>query len=151
MDKIHVKKIHVGIAAVGRAKVDTPLDKREGAGGGPGTDAVLQGHAIEKLHGDEGLTVLVTDVVDGADVGMIQGGSRLGFALKACQSLRVPRNIFWEKFQRDEAVQASVFCFVNDSHATTAELVDDAVVRDSLANHEVAVMVGGMRGQVERL
>ncbi len=39
---------------------------------GLATDAMLQGHAIEKFHGDESLKVLLADVVDSADVGMIQ-------------------------------------------------------------------------------
>ena len=47
---------------------------------GPAGDAVLQRHAIEKFHGDEGLAVLLADVVNGADVGMIQRGGGLGFA-----------------------------------------------------------------------
>ena len=39
---------------------------------GTASDAVLQGHAIQKLHGDEGLAVLLADIVNRTDVGMIQ-------------------------------------------------------------------------------
>ena len=49
---------------------------------------MLQRHAIEKLHGDERLSVLVVNFVDRADVGMIQRGS-FGFALEAAQGLLV--------------------------------------------------------------
>ena len=45
-------------------------------------DAMLQGLAVEELHGDEGLAVGLTDIVDGADIGMIERGGRLSFALK---------------------------------------------------------------------
>ena len=36
-------------------------------------DAMLQRHALEKLHHEERATVLFADIVDGADVGVIQG------------------------------------------------------------------------------
>ena len=53
-------------------------------------NTVLQGHAVQKLHGDEGLTIVLADFVDGADVGMVQGGSGLASRWKrarACGSL----------------------------------------------------------------
>ena len=73
----------------------------------PAGDAVLQRHAVQKLHGDERLAVLVVNFVDGADVGMVERRRGLGFALKAGQGLRVFGNFFRQEFQRDESVQAS--------------------------------------------
>jgi hypothetical protein len=40
-----------------------------------------------------------------------------------------------QELERDEAVKASVFRFVHDTHAATAKFFDDAVVRNGLANH----------------
>ena len=97
-------------------------------------DAVLQRHAVQKLHGDEGLAVLLADVVNRADVGMVQRGRGLRFALKTVERLRIARDIFGQEFQRDEAVQARVLGLVDDAHAAAAELFDDAVVRDGLAD-----------------
>ena len=34
-------------------------------------NAVLQGQAVQKLHGDEGMALLLADVVDRADIRMI--------------------------------------------------------------------------------
>jgi len=51
-------------------------------GDGLAGDTMLQRHAIEKLHGDERLVVVLSDFIDGADVGMIQGRRGLGFALE---------------------------------------------------------------------
>jgi len=48
-------------------------------------DDVLERGAVEKFHGDEGATVFFTDVVDGADVRVIQRGCGAGFALEAFQ------------------------------------------------------------------
>ena len=119
------------------------LDFQRAAG-----DAVLQRQAVQKLHGDEGLAVLLADVVNGADVGMVQGGGGLGFALEAGEGLRVAGNFFGQEFQGDEAMQARVFGFVDDAHAAAAELLDDAVVRDGLADwgrgvSPCALMLGG--------
>jgi small subunit ribosomal protein S21 len=43
----------------------------------------------EKLHGDERLTVLVVNLVDYADVRVVQCGCGFGFALEAAEGLRV--------------------------------------------------------------
>ena len=49
--------------------------------------------AVQKLHGDERLPVLLADVVNRADVGVVQCGRGLGFALKAGERLRVSGNL----------------------------------------------------------
>ena len=50
-------------------------------------DAVLQRLAVEKLHRNEGLAAVFTDFMDGANIGMVQGGSSLCFTVEAAQSL----------------------------------------------------------------
>ncbi len=74
------------------------------------------------------------DVVDGADVGMVERGGGAGFALEAFEGLRIASEIVGEKFERDEAAEAGVFGFVDDAHAAAAEFFDDAVMRDRLAD-----------------
>ena len=96
-------------------------------------DAVLERLAVEKFHGDEGLAVLLADVVNGADVRMIQRGGGLGFALETGQGLRVAGDVLREKFQRDETAQARVFRFVHHAHSSAAESFDDPVMRNGLA------------------
>ena len=49
---------------------------------GPSRDAMLQGHAVQKLHGDERVTAFLAYVVNGADVGMVQSGSSLSLSLE---------------------------------------------------------------------
>jgi hypothetical protein len=50
-------------------------------------NAVLQRLPIEKLQRNERLIVVFSDFMDGANIGMVQGGSRLCLAVKAAQSL----------------------------------------------------------------
>lgn len=89
-------------------------------------EGVLEGAAVEKLHDDERMRIGFANFVDGAYVGVMEGGGGLGLALKAFESLRVAGDAVGKKFQRDEAVQLAVFCLVNDAHAATAEFFYDA-------------------------
>jgi hypothetical protein len=98
---------------------------------------VLQGRAVQKLHGDERLSALLADVVNRADVGMVQRGRGLGFALKASERLWATGNVFGQEFHSDEAMQPRVFGLIYHAHAATPEFLDDAVVRDGLADQLV--------------
>lgn len=96
---------------------------------------VLDRHPIQKLHGDERPSLLLTNVVDSANIGVIQRRRGLRLALKAGKCLRIVSNIFREEFQSDEPVEPRVLGFIDNSHAPTAELFDDAVMRDDLPDH----------------
>ena len=91
--------------------------------------------AVEKFHGDEVAAFEFVNFVDGADVGVIEGGGGLRFALETFEGLRVAGKIFGEKFQRDETAELGVFGFIDDAHSAAAELFQDAVVGDGLADH----------------
>ena len=93
-------------------------------------DAVLEGLALQQLHGDERAAFEFADVVNGADVGVIEGGGGASFAAEAFDGLRVLRNFVREKFQRDVAAEARVLGFVDHAHATAAEFFEDVVVGD---------------------
>jgi len=59
--------------------------------------------------------------VDGADVGVIQGGSGARFALEAFEELGVLRHISGEKFEGDLASEAGVVGFIDDAHTAAAQ------------------------------
>ena len=98
-------------------------------------DAMLQGHAIEKFHRDERLAILLADIIDRANVGMVQCGCGLSFAVKARQGLRIAGNFLGQKLEGDKAMQADVLGLVDDTHPTTAQLLGDSIVRDGFADH----------------
>jgi hypothetical protein len=98
-------------------------------------DTVLQGRAIQKLHGDERLPVLFTDVLDRAYAGMIKGRRGLRLALEPGEGMRISRYMLRQKLERDETVETSILGLVDDAHATAAEFLEDAVMRDGLADH----------------
>ncbi len=49
----------------------------------PSSNPMLQRHPIQKLHDEERVPVLLPDLMDCADIGMVQGGRGLRFPLEA--------------------------------------------------------------------
>jgi hypothetical protein len=99
------------------------------------TNAMLQRHPVQKLHSDKCFTILLTDVEDRADVRMVESGRSLGFALKTSQCLRVASNFIGQELEGYKTMEPGVFRLVDHAHAAATELLDDAVVRDGLADH----------------
>jgi hypothetical protein len=79
--------------------------------------------------------VLVVDFVDGANAWVIKGGSRLRLSFEARQSLCILSDIVGQELQGDKAVQFYILSLIDDTHPSAAEFLDDAVMRDSLADH----------------
>ena len=111
-------------------------------------DAVLEGHAFEKFHGDEGLIIVLADLVDRADVGVVQRRSGTGLAAETFERVRIAGNVSRKEFQGDKSAQADVFGLVDYAHASAAEFLDDAVVRDGLAYHGPGRMLRRESGRV---
>src|SRR5258708_25494521 len=122
---------------------------------GAARDAVLQRRAIQKLHGNERLSVLCTDVINRADVGVVQGRRGLRLALEPGEGMRVSGYVHRQKLERDETVETGILSFVHDSHSAATELLNDAEMRDGLADHGVSdtseCHVRGAEGASQRI
>ena len=73
--------------------------------------------------------------MDGADVGMIQRRGGLSLALEAGQCLGVFSDSIGQKLQRNETAKSCVLRLVDHTHPAAAQFLDNAVVRDGLADH----------------
>jgi hypothetical protein len=128
---------------VGRIEGVGNLDRQQQRGVGvkwTACDCVLEGEAVQKLHGDEGLRLVFLDqvlinLVNGANVGMVQGRGGLGLALETGQGLGIFGHFVRKEFQGYEAVQLDVFRFVHDAHAAATEFFNHSVVRGGLPDH----------------
>ncbi len=100
-----------------------------------------QGDALEEFHGDESPACFLSDVVNGADVGLIQCRGGLGFALKTRQTLGIMCRVRRKKFQRHKTMQAGIFRFVHHTHSAATKFLNDAIMGDLAAFH-VASLVG---------
>ena len=101
---------------------------------GAAGDAMLERGALQKFHSDEGLAVLFADIVDGADVGVIERRGGLSFPFKTGEGLGIFGDVVGEEFQSDKATKACVFGFVDNAHASAAEFFQNAVMREGLAD-----------------
>ncbi len=145
----------LGVASLGNENVgrlDVPVDDAPGVGGIerirdldskrqqrvllqrlPG-DAMLQCRAFQILHDEESTTVLLAYVMNRTDVGVIQRrcGSRL--ASETIQGIRVASQFIRQKLESDRSLQPAVLGLVDHAHSAAAQLLDDAVMRDGLAD-----------------
>src|SRR5713226_5366407 len=81
------------------------------------------------------MAVLLPDLIDRADIGMVESGGCLRLPLEAGQGLGVFGDVIGQKLQGDKPVQGHVLGLVDHTHPATTQLVEDAVVRDGLADH----------------
>jgi hypothetical protein len=97
-------------------------------------DQVLQRRAVEILHHDERMPVLLADLMNRANVRMVQSRSGARLAAKPLKSLRVAHNIVWQELQRHEAAELSILGLIHNAHASAAEFFNNAIVRNRAAN-----------------
>src|ERR1700733_8618515 len=100
---------------------------------------MLQSFAFEKFHGDEGAAFVVADIVNRANVRMIECGGGFGFTPEALESVFVVGEIVGEKFQGDGPAESRVFGFVNHTHTAATKHFEDAIVGNGLARNWAGV------------
>src|ERR1700735_696929 len=93
-------------------------------------DAVLESFAFEQLHGDERLAVVLANLVNGANVRMIQAGSSARLAVEAFEGLFIFSHGFGQEFKRHHPAQLCIFGLEDHTHPAAAKLFDDSIVRD---------------------
>ena len=98
--------------------------------------------AVQKFHHDIRATVFLADIVNGANVGVIECGSGLRFTAKAFQRLRVARQFFGQEFQTDRAMQPRVLGLINHTHPAAAQLLDDSVMGNCSPNERRRIRHG---------
>jgi hypothetical protein len=96
---------------------------------------VLESLPLQELHADEGLPLVLVDVVDRADVGVVKRGGGTSLALEPLPGLGAGEVPLGEELQRHPAAQAGVLSLVDDTHTAAPDLAPDSVVRNGLADH----------------
>ncbi len=79
------------------------------------------------------MSIHLVNLVDGADVRMVQGRCGLSLSLETAECLGVPGGILGKELQRDEAIEFDVLGLVDDTHTTATEFFQDAVMREGPA------------------
>jgi hypothetical protein len=60
-----------------------------------------------------------------------------GFPVKAAQGFGIPRQIIGEELERNGTVKPRILGLVHHAHPAAAELRDDAIVRERLADQRI--------------
>ncbi len=86
-----------------------------------------EGLALGELHDQEFDAGVLSDVVQRADVGMIQRGGGMGLALESLAAFWTRRHMSRQAFESDDAIQPRVSGSVDLAHATDAHEREDLV------------------------
>ena len=75
---------------------------------------------MQQLGDDVGRAIVLADMKDRNNIGMVQRGSSLGFLLKAAETLVIARPVFGQDFDGYVALQRGVAGTINFAHSTRA-------------------------------
>jgi hypothetical protein len=89
---------------------------------------VPPGHVV---HREERQAFVVTDFVDGHDVGMLETGRRLGLGAEALNRRRRGHREGHNHLERDDPVQAPLPGLIHDIHTAAAHLLEQFVIAES--------------------
>ena len=85
---------------------------------------------------------MFANFVDRADVGVIQRGSGASLTQEALVGLLILEQLVGQEFEGHAAAQRGVFGLVYHAHAPATQLLDNAIVGNSLAGHGMATRLG---------
>src|SRR5580692_5583997 len=117
---------------------------------------MFQRLAFQIFHSYEAPAIMLTNLVDGADVRMIQCRGGTSLPAEPFKGLWVFRQVIRKEFQSNEAAELGVLSFIDHAHPATAKFFKDAVVGNCLPDEPVrirhsAVILGSARRQVNEV
>ena len=93
--------------------------------------------SVHELHRDVGRPVGFADVVDGQDVGVVQGRGRARFLLEALAAFGMAGHRGRQNLDRDVAAEPGIGRAIDLSHPAGADRGGDAVLSEGTADHDV--------------
>jgi hypothetical protein len=138
-----VSRLHVAVDDAGLMRAGQPACDLHGDADGLGRrqrttlEARLERFAVAKGHREKHPAVgRFLDVVNRADVDVIDRRSRARFLKEASLRVGVAHELRREELERHEAAKPEVLGLVDHTHPASADLGDDAIVRDDLADRQ---------------
>jgi hypothetical protein len=113
--------------------------------------ARVQAAAIDQLHGEVGPAVILADVVDGDDVGVVEVARGRRLDVEALQGVGRPRQAAQDHLEGDLAVDAHLPGPVDDAHAAARDLAEQLVIAEALRRGPRAPGRAARRGQRRQL
>src|SRR5437879_11436220 len=84
-------------------------------------NALFQAHAFQQLHDDKGLSIVLADLVNGADVRVVQRSGSAGLPQKSLHRGFVFDSFFREELEGDIAAEPGVIGTVNNAHPAASK------------------------------
>ena len=95
--------------------------------------------AFEIGHRDERLPIGLIDLVDRANVGVVQRRRGTGFAKETGLGVFRAECLSGKELERNKPLQAQILGFIDNTHPALAEFFEDLVMRDGLPDHSSVV------------
>src|ERR1700687_2480142 len=89
---------------------------------------------LQQFHGDEVSSIGFVNLVDSADVRMVQRGRSFGFPLETAEGLCVVGQFVGKELQGNMATELEVFRLIHNAHAPATDLAVDAVMGNRLTH-----------------
>jgi hypothetical protein len=99
------------------------------------SDQVPERLALQELHSNESSPIGLVNLVDGANVRMIQCRSSFGFALKTAERQGAFGYIVGQELESYKTTELHILGLIHDTHGAGTEFLDDVIVRDGLPDH----------------
>ena len=100
-----------------------------------GANQVAQRRAVHELHDGEGQPGRLADLVDGDDVGVVEGRGRAGLLGESTEAVRDRGEGLGQELDGDVAAEVEVPRTVDLAHAPRAQLVEELVPAEPHADH----------------
>src|SRR5579885_1341979 len=101
------------------------------------SDPLLQRLAFKELHRDKSSATFLADIINGANIRVIQCRCGLRFSMEALLRCGIRRGRRGKELQCHSAMQPGVLGLVHHTHSADAQLPYNSIVRDDLAWEEV--------------
>jgi hypothetical protein len=108
----------------------------------PREQTILEGLPFEELHDEELPALVLADVVDGADVRVIERGRRPRLAQQSIGRGAILGQRKRQELERHGSSEPKVLGPVDDPHTTPADLVDDPIVGNRRPDHRRTLTTG---------
>src|SRR6266852_5423263 len=97
-------------------------------------DRVPERLPLQQFHGNEGSPLGLVNLIDRADVRVVQRRRSLSLPLEAAEGLRVMGEFVGKELQSDVATELQIFRLVYHTHSATPDPAQDAVMGNRLPN-----------------
>src|SRR5579862_2515444 len=117
---------------------------------GPALNAVLKGRTLKVLHYYVVVVLVFANIVDCANVGVIQCRCCFRLTSESFQCLGILSHVLGKELESHKTVQPGVLGFIDDTHSAATELFNNFVMRDGLTVHGATPCYAGGWGKSTR-